>query len=125
MASTETKAAVNQDEQPMEEKEHRQTAQDPSVENDETEQDEEEDFLCAIEKQKEDEENTKKKQQPNATSAAPKLLQDALKQGQVKPDDSEGETDATKDALEKKNSGETKEEEKKEETSQYHARVSY
>lgn len=56
--------------------------------------DEEEALLVSIEKQKEEEEAEEAAHphaQPKDISSAPKLLQDALKKGQVKPDESEEE----------------------------------
>lgn len=59
----------------------------------EQEDDEEEKLFEKLEHDEEEEEATHPHDQPSDVKAAPKLLQKALEQGQVKPDDSEDEAE--------------------------------
>jgi len=67
--------------------------------NDDADADSEEDFLQTIEKEEAQKEYTAEHHQSKDAKDAPRLLQDALKKGDVKPDDSE-EEEEKKDAKE-------------------------
>jgi len=60
-------------------------------EEEEEEVDSEEDFLLHMEEEEAEKQSSKDCHQPKSASAAPKLLQDALKKGDIKPDESEDE----------------------------------
>lgn len=70
--------------------------------------DSEEDFLQTIEKEEAQKEYTADHHQSNNAKDAPRLLQDALKKGDVKPDDSE-EEEEKKDAKERNGDRDLKE----------------
>ena len=95
-------------------------------EEDEEEADDEENFLCAIEKQNENNDIVESKDaQPKKATEAPRLLQDALKSGEVKADESEANKEEKKATEGSIHDQERVEEEKKEESSHIHARVSF
>ena len=92
--------------------------------------DSEEDFLATIEKEEAQKESTADHHQSKDANNAPRLLQDALKKGDVKQDDSE-EEEEKKDAKERNGDGDgdlkekfAKEKEDAEEQEHVHQRVS-